>query len=234
MAGKKKSYTSRKKKSYKKRSYKKVRALPSKWQATPKVELKALDLGVASNVAIPLAGAALRSSLNVIPTGTTFSTRIGKEVVIRKIQGNMLISIPVYDTSNKYDDTVRLFLVLDTQKNGTAVPFEVPFQNNHFGTMNHLGNSKRFRILKKWTVDLKVIPYFNGTGMSSNDDSKLIKFNLKCKIPIRWNADNTDGAETAMNNNNIALYGISRNGAAYLAGSSGNYFSYFRIRYSDA
>lgn len=245
MAVKKKSFRARKRRVYKKKSYKKKSGLAPKWQKASKVERKYLDNNLADNVPISATGGIIGSSINVIAQGSGTNQRIGREVLVTRIHCNMTLTMPqaANDTTltNATDDQVKLFLVLDTMKNGSSPAWTDIFSGTNFSDFINLGNSKRFRILKKWHVSLHPqASVYDNAGTPTvfrPSTSVILKKTIKCKIPINWTPTNTTGAENAMNTNNILLAGISTNAKTILSGgNSGSppFFTCFRLRFTDS
>lgn len=250
MAGKKKSYRARKKRSYKKRKSYKKSGLAPKWQKVAKVESKYLDGNLGDSIPISNTGGILLASLNAISQGPGTNQRIGRQVLVKSLTLHMDFTMPAYintDVSNTavpaVDDDLRIYLILDTKKNGLTPVWTDIFSGTNFSDFVNIGTSKRFRIMKMWNISMRPdsTVFFNvATGkreLYRASLSVIKKKTIKMKIPINWSPTNTNGDPAAMNDNNLLLCGISTNALTYLSGGTGGsapFFTSARVRFTDA
>lgn len=145
-----------------------------------------------------LAGA----GLNLIPQGTTGTTRVGLKVNITSIHINGY----AYSSTTSGSDYVRMMLVLDKQCNGAYPAFSDIVQGGVLTAFNNLSNSKRFVVMKDWKILL------NTSGIATNFDSNTrayastfykIKYDKICNIPVFF--DSTAGAITEIKSNNLII-----------------------------
>lgn len=237
---------SKSKKAYKKKvSRKKANrfvGMPSKYQKAAKEETKFFELVPVTNpgTALTDVGNIVYQSLNQVPVGTTSFTRIGKSITIKKIQGRMCLTIPaVNPPAIFWSDSYMIAIVLDTKTNqgNPPVSYLDVFAGAGIGYLNNLSNSKRFRVLKKFEGNFNSgYPIFTPSGTTVTtgkvDQSKMLKFNIKCNIPVNWNQNNVNGTLNDMTDNNIFIVGISKNGSVLISEDAGN--TTCRIRYTDA
>lgn len=214
---------------------------PSQFQAEQKEELKFFEVVPTTNPgqSLPDIGGVLYTSLCQVPQGTTGFSRIGKSITVKKIQGRMSLTVPASSApATFWSDAYKICVVLDTKANlnNATVAYTDVMAGQGIGYMNNLSNSKRFKILKVFEGNMNNGYSLSGDGIIGNcgkvDQSKTIKFNIKCNIPITWNQNNTNGVLSEMTTNNIFIIGISKNGSVLISEDTGN--STYRIRYSDA
>lgn len=134
--------------------------------------------------------------LNLIPQGTSATTRIGRQCVVRSIAGQFLIRFtPGVATSSS--STVYLFLVQDTQANGAAAAVTDVMTSNNFAiAIRNLDNAQRFKMLKRWMIPLNALIATSNINIAQN-------FYLKCNIPLEFSS--TAGAITELRSNNLFL-----------------------------
>jgi len=136
----------------------------------------------------------------LIPQGDTESTRDGRECVIKSVQiRGTIIFAPGAGTVAQA--TGYLYLVLDTQANGAnpAITdiFTAAAANNN---MLNLANSGRFRVLKKWTINLKSSA---GVSTAFAPVSIPLEYYKRCNIKMQFSS--TTGAVTEIRSNNLIL-----------------------------
>ncbi len=190
-------------------------------------ELKFFDVDV-DDVTIAATGA-ISTSLNLIPQGTTESTRIGRKCRIKQILWHAAVRLPATATAASSSDICRIILVLDKQANG-AIPGAVTdiLETANYLSFRNLANSGRFVFLFDRTMGIAAP---GGSGRGSTDTlqfsqlDKHLHFFKSCSIPVEF--DNTTGAITEIRSNNLILLTISKVGVASLD-------SHFRLRFSDS
>lgn len=138
--------------------------------------------------------------LNLIPQGTTESSRIGRKCCIKSIQMRGTIQY-VPDTNTLGATTVYLYLVLDKQCNGAAAAITdvLTSANMSIGMVN-MANSERFVILKRFIIKQQA-----GAGVQAafGRDNAQIEFYHKCNLPLEFSS--TTGAITELKSNNLFL-----------------------------
>lgn len=145
--------------------------------------------------------------LCLIPQGDTESTRDGRIAWIESIQiRGVVVGTP--GAAATFSDPIYLYVILDTQANGAAAGITDIFTSNNMGTnMLNLNNSGRFRILKKFTMNIAPAA---GATTAYNNVTRAIEWYKRCNIKMDWSS--TTGAITEIRSNNIFL----------AAGSAGN------------
>lgn len=162
------------------------------------------------------------TSLNLIPQGTEQSERIGRTAVIHSI---MIKGIFTNDpgASNANNQILYMTIVQDTQCNGAnAGVTDVLTSTNLSTAMINLSNSKRFRILKKFSINLNARAGVDGAYCVTSGETTWFK---KCNIPIEFSS--VLGAITEIASNNVFLVqGATITGQGAFNGTC-------RIRFSD-
>ncbi len=176
-------------------------------------ELKFFDT-IKTVGAVAEAGTVLNNCLNIIPQGTTEEERVGRKVVIRKIDVNGIVKLPATTTQANGSDSVRLVLYVDKQTNGLAATIAQLFEDTEINSFLQLANSGRFRILKDWKHSLSASAASgNGTTDESFEAQKHFSWKFSgLSIPIEWDNVATTGALTTVRSNNVGIMGFSESG----------------------
>lgn len=159
------------------------------------------NVDVTTNI---LSGGVIFSSLNLIPQGTTDTTRIGRKCTIKRI---MMRGIMTNSAAADDGDVVRIIIYHDKQCNGTAATAVMILETADVKAFRNLDNSKRFTIIKDWYTawnshSLDVA----GSGFAIT--RRTLSFYKNCSIPLTF--DNTTGALTEIRDNNIGILFISQ------------------------
>lgn len=180
-------------------------------------------------------GVSITNGLCVIPQGTDDNQRIGRKITLKSLQFRGLLKGQpaqnfITGPATSYQLTVYLYLVQDTQANGTlADPTDVLTGTIPQTSMVNLDNSMRFRILKKWVHELEPKTNFiELTYQYLNDTTKHIEWYKKCDIPVEYSGPN--GTVTEIRSNNL-FFLVGYSDAAY--GRHTTVEGVFRIRYAD-
>lgn len=164
----------------------------------PNRETKFFDTAINSAVdatgEVPTGG-----QLVLIPQGDTESARDGRMAYIKSVHGRFLLnSVPALNASGSTN--VFLYLVLDTQCNGAAASVTDVFTSaNLWSAFHNLANSDRFRILRKFRVNLT--SQANQSASVPSNTNKCLEFYYKCNIPIQYSS--TTGAIGEIKSNNL-------------------------------
>ncbi len=167
-------------------------------------EKKFLDLQVSTTPAV--AGTVV--NLAVIVQGDGESERIGRKVTVTDILAHGRITLSSIASNTDASNRVRIMVVQDRSTNGAT--FSAAALMNTAGTadidsfrdLSHIG---RFQVLynRLWTINP------NWTGISANATSanafRDVRFNLKCCIPIEYDASASTGAITTQQVNSIHI-----------------------------
>ncbi len=141
--------------------------------------------------------------LNLVPQGVTESTRVGRKIWVQSIS---MRGVAVYDpaaTNNSTTDVV-LMVVQDTQCNGAAAAATDVMEGNLATTFGNLANQGRFKILKRFVMNLA-----SGAGVDGayGTKSRNYEWHKNCNIPIEF--DSTTGVLTEVTSNNLFLLASS-------------------------
>lgn len=189
-------------------------------------EMKFLDTSL-TNAAVD--AAMEQNNLCVIPQGDTESQRVGRKVIVKKINVHATHTMPARtDIAAASSMKARYALVLDTQTNGAAFSATDLFETDSVNSFRNLANQTRFKILKEISYDLKcsgAAP--SGAAYVAAGDQVTWNMQVKCNIPIEFDNSATTGAITTVRSNCIFL--ISRSSVANISDLAGT----ARIRYSD-
>jgi len=172
------------------------------------------------------ATAEVSAQLCGIAQGDTQSQRVGKKVVIKSIEGKMLMSYAPAAAANAAAVTSH-YLVLDTQCNGAAATIADIWAGSSPLTFHrNMDNTQRFRILKVITNE-----WASPAGVTTAYESmvKYETFHLACDIPIIYDAVTDTGAITTIRSNNVFLVSVATTVADDLITITGN----IRLRYDD-
>lgn len=182
-------------------------------------ELKFLDT---SSSTIFAAAGAVNTNLNILPTGTGESARIGRKVVIKSIhiRGDIIHNPSGLTNAS---NLVRIIVIQDQQANGAT--FTVTDYLTAAQVLSHrnLANIDRFKMLGDYTV---AITAQSGDSASPAEVRRKYKFYKRCNIPIEFSG--VAGTITEQRSNSLAILMIADTGVVTT-------FSYTaRIRYADA
>lgn len=164
-------------------------------------ELKFWDLDISF---APLAtNGNQHGSLNLIPAGTSESSRIGRKVVLRKISMRLRLTMPSNTGIGLSTDIIRIMIMLDKQANG-ANPSGI-LTADTWDAFNELANKNRFRTLLEKTVALNATAAaWNGSAVVVGEVSRAFNFNVDVNIPVEFNG--TTGVISEIRSNNTFLY----------------------------
>lgn len=181
-----------------------------------------------------------RRSLTTIAIGNTESTRIGRQIVVKKIHIRGVLQMDRESTgSTMLDPEVgtrrcRYIIYLDKQTNGVAATVLDILQVASINSLLNLNNSGRFRILKDKTLTFNAME--SEGGSTYTPVQKTFKFDKNCNIDIHYSTDGgTSGAIAEHRSNNIGIFFIADGHSDAAAPSQGlfraNYI--WRVRYTD-
>lgn len=164
--------------------------------------------------------------LSLIPQGDGESERVGRKAVITDIllKGFVILSATA---STAASNRVRISIVQDKQTNGAAfVPADVfntlgTADINSYRDLSHIG---RFNVLfdKIYTINMPFGATQSGSAL------RAVSINIKCCIPIEYDASATTGAITTQQVNSLHLLTFEE------AASPATTFTHVsRIRYVD-
>lgn len=201
-----------------------------------KAELKYKDTDASTNIEITTASAGAfdyATSLVLIPSGAGISQRIGRQIIIKKIQVNLAWKWKNANTDLTADKggEIRFLLVQDRMPNATSMTnlqvVTALLQDTAHPTLSflNLANRNRFKILKD-----KIIPV---TPTLGNAGSGVVRVVKKKRIRVTYNNDPASGAEavTDIQANNIFM--LVCPGNTITTNSAVTVTSNRRVRYID-
>ncbi len=170
-------------------------------------------------------GLVLQDSCNLVPQGTGAEQRVGRKLIIKKLQ--LRFHVELQPTAINTGALMRIMIVLDTQANGTAPTFAQIVQGGVWNGFNNLATKNRFLIIRDMWISFN---YTAGAGDGTTNDfpahHKLLRVNKRCQIPVEISGTGTPTISNIESNNLVIITGIS-NTSGYKVGYRG------RIRYYD-
>ncbi len=170
------------------------------------------------------------ANLNIIVQGNTESNRIGRKVVLTRVDVKGTLTLPSTATAADTSDHVRLLLVCDKQTNGAAFTATDIWETDTIGSFNNLSNSSRFRVLQSKTL---VLNCGAGSGRGSTDTLSYgeyvrpFKMGVNLNLPIEFDNSATTGAVTTQRSNSLWLVSQS------FAGLTSMQVATSRVRFAD-
>ncbi len=153
-------------------------------------------------------------SLNLIPQGTTESTRLGRKCIIKSIQLRLQLNhVRLQSSEVATGDTMRVILLLDRQANGVVPSVASVLETTNYQSFYNLANNQRFAILFDKIYDFHH-PSGAGDGSAANDWSgqqKTILFAKALHVPIEFSG--TAGAIAEIASNNLVILFINEFGS---------------------
>ncbi len=169
-------------------------------------ELKFVDSATDLNP-LTTAGTVMISSLNLVIQGTGEQQRIGRRIVIKKIQFRFTVKHQS-DVLAATSSTSRIMLILDKAANGAVATVSDVLQTaSNVYSFNNLSNKNRFVTLMDKYVDLKSeAAAWDGTNDKFGRSQRTIKFFKKgLDIPIETSGTGTPTIANIMSNNLLLL-----------------------------
>ncbi len=165
-----------------------------------------------------------------IAEGTDDDQRVGRKIVLTKLQYRYTLTIVQTTDGESSNDVVRVMVLLDKQCNG-AVPTISGASGiltaDTFDAYMQLANSGRFTVLmNRWHVMNSTAAVGDGTTNEYGQNSKFFQWHKNVNIPIEYDTSATTGVITTIRSNNIQVVVWSLEGNCKMV-------SLFRIRYTD-
>ncbi len=185
-------------------------------------ELKFFDTVVAGT-ALAVGGVITSPSLNIVPQGITESERVGRKMIIKKL--NMRFLLQFNNGTAETADVVRVIVVLDKQTNKTAFAITDVLETTSEGSFNNLANKNRFLILMdRYEAINKQVDI----GTNVNEFVQAWSwFSKELNIPVEFDNSVATGAVSSQTSNNIAVFALTLNSTTISLGYTA------RIRYLD-
>ncbi len=169
------------------------------------------------------------ANLNIIPQNNTESGRIGRKVVLTRVDIKGIMTLPSTATIANSTSTVRLLLVCDKQTNGAAFVATDIWDTDVIGSFNNLANSTRFRVLKSKLFEFKAYGVSHTTGdvVLTTEDEQAFAFNVNLNLPIEFDNSLATGVVSTQRSNSLWLVSQSSTGVVTMTEATA------RIRFKD-
>jgi len=162
--------------------------------------------------------------LNGLQQGTTASTRIGRQIVMKTVEWRFNVSTSTLTnwTSN------RFMIVVDTQANAATPAFTDIYDSAIPSTLRNVSNMPRFKVL----YDSDEFIMIGNLSASPGNDliARAFKGYMKINIPVQYNSGNT-GTVTDIQTN--AIYFVTVGNSSSATTNTDVFNSQIRIRYTD-
>lgn len=194
-------------------------------------DYKYLDTGITDTIATT-SGAVVLSSLNVIPTGTTAQSRVGKRVRIFRIDYMVQVTRGVESNNTDTASNSRVVLFKDNATRGSSPTYTDIYESGNFNSFLNAQNSRRFEIIKECRFTLNNYAYWNTTTGQVNvlPSTKIKKGSIRCDIPILFSSTGTTGSVAQTIENCLLLTFIGDNVKSVLV-SVGTAFRVYFVDY---
>lgn len=235
MAGKRKFQSRRRARSnYKKRRYSGIKSVMS---MKPRMELKAMDLDL--NITSLAAAGSISSSncLNLIQVGSSAWNRIGRKV--RLVSLNVKGSLN-NNTTNSAPLTIRVFVVYDTQPNGSYPTLSTIIgQRAYDGTAStgefsglNLDNKNRFVIIMDHQQSLPGVGTSSSSTVAIPTSAHLDKYIKLNGLTSTYSASSTPPVIGDIATGALYLFVMAKPFGGLL-GDSGQFSGTVRLRFTD-
>ncbi len=188
-------------------------------------EKKFLDTNITDN---DISAILTAVNLTIVPQDDTQSGRVGRKINVKNIRIKNFVSLTAKTDAALTSENYWMMVVQDTQCNGASFASTDLLVSDAPASFRNLSNQERFKVL--WSKFYS----FNVSGMApsgaafvTGENTKTIKCNINCDIPIEYDNSATTGAVTTQKSNTLWFVTLSQTGSV-LAGV-GN----CRIRYYD-
>ncbi len=170
----------------------------------------------------------LSANLNIIVQGNTESNRIGRKVILKRVDCKGALTLPSTTASANTSDMCRLLLVCDKQTNGSAFVGTDLWDTDAWSSFNNLANSSRFRILKS-----KIYTFNASAGLgieaAQRYGERVVQFKIGANLNLTLEFDNsaTTGAVSTQRSNSLWLVSQSLTANINMGQATS------RVRFSD-
>jgi len=158
-----------------------------------------------------------------IAQGTTENTRVGGKITVVNV--NFRGELTGVNDSSQVPEVARFIFLWDKQANGAQPAVTDILQTASVNSFLNMDNVERFQVIKDKMVTMDTNTYDAASTDAVYVDTKLIKLNYKCSVPIHYSS--TTGAITELKSNNLILLLISMNGVCFYRGR-------MRVKFTDA
>jgi len=184
-------------------------------------ELKTIDSGTITQSPVAVAGNLVL--LNGVATGTDYTNRIGRKIIMKSILMRFWL-LPV-GTTESLGDYVRVMLVYDKQSNSAAPTVADILNTATYLEPNNLNNRDRFVILKDKSVTFNPANWAAGAVTTGDPQTKQLKFYKRCHTETIFSG--TGATVGSIQSGSLYLLMISSTAESVIAWNS-------RVRFFDA
>lgn len=170
-------------------------------------EKKYFDAGNGDSTDCTTAGVYNYQSICKVPQGTAANNRVGRKILIDKINLRCIVNWPGQTDLAKMTGIVRLMLVWDKQPNGAVPTVGTHLTANGVTDYNNLLYADRFTVLMDERIEFNQSnAVLTGPTYSSASQEYFREYYIDCHIPIHYSS--TTGALTELISGNIFLYSV--------------------------
>lgn len=186
-------------------------------------ELKTIDTGLVSFAPLDPTNANFQL-LNGVATGTDYTNRIGRKIIVNSmlIRGNFSNVINVTDSDGAI---LRLMVICDEQPNGAAPIITDILQTAHYLAPANLNNRGRFKILYDKFLTMNSWSHSGGVLATGSPGPKTFKLYKRLTLPVIFNG--TGATVGSIQTNSIYLVALCSN-------TTCNFEFNSRIRFVDS
>lgn len=192
-----------------------------------RAELKFHDVALDVNPISSVGG--VTATINIIAQGVTESQRVGRKCTIRSIHWKYQLDLPEIDAAATpaAGESFRVILFLDKQCNGATAAVLDILEIAELQGFRNLANQGRFTILmdKIHNVNYQTMASDGAGVVSMAETINNYTMYKRCNIPIEFSGTTGAIGEIRSNNLGVLLVGVK---------NTGQFFSSFRLRFSDA
>jgi hypothetical protein len=167
------------------------------------------------------------SSLNLIQTGDTVTSRDGNEINVLSVEFAIKVIESIISASASYQGAVRFLPFLDYQPNGAAIATTDILANNDPMSFVNVVERRRFHIYADEYLDVPVIPTSATASFTINSASYGFAIRRKYMVKQRFSFTASTGAITDVMVRNLGLIMayLGNGGTATVSGYARVYFS---------
>lgn len=185
-------------------------------------ELKVIDTNTALT---PFAATGALQLINGVATGTDYTDRVGRKIIMRSLYMRIFI-YPTITTNSQNGTTSRCLVVYDTQPNNAPPAVADILQVNTYDAPMNLSNRDRFKVLYNHYVFTPAFVYAAASLTNGDPIPRMFKCYKKINLPTIFSGTGS-------------TIGSIQTGSVYVLLQSNNDLTtsadgWFRIRFEDA
>jgi len=185
-------------------------------------EKKYFDTAIGPNLANASAGL-IAGSLNLVPAGTTDTTRVGNKITITNVNIKCFFNQDDIGAAVPGGFNMRMILYIDKQANGAVATVGDLLTSTTIQSFRNMTQLERFEILKDQTC--RCVPVVTNV-LHSDDTYHYFTWSKRVNVPVYFSG--TTGAITEIRSNNIGILFIADRATANI-GQIGQ----ARVKYYD-